>query len=110
MNKNELYKKLAYEEKEAGKAQITRAVLAFIGYAVGFFLIFHGIEDPKGSGEIIDVVILAVVTAGINLLISAVVFNWLFERRRIEQKRIETIKGEISELEKKERNEQIKKN
>lgn len=109
MDKNELYKLLVETEKQVGKAEIKRIIITVIGYAVGICCVFCSVAGTTGIADIAGMFLLSIITSGVLLLINSVVYYWLFERRRIEQKRIEDIKKQITDLQTKERDEQIKK-
>lgn len=113
MNKNELYKLLAEEEKRgekwARKKELKRLAIIFIGYTVALSYVFVNLEAARGFSEIADSVLLAILTSAVLLIANTIIFNWFFERRKEDKEKLEYIKENIQKsidkLEKLEQNE-----
>ena len=96
MDKKELYKLLVVKEAQFEKAKQKRAIKTISAFAAVFFLILCWVEDPSGI-EFIWAAILAVITAGIYVIVNAAVFGWLSQQSESERKYLEDLRKKLSE-------------
>ena len=96
MDKKELYRLLVEKEAQFEKAKERRAIRTVLAFAIVFFLILCWIESPSGI-EFIWTAILAVVIAGIYVVVNAAVFGWLSLQSESERRYLEDLKKQLSE-------------
>lgn len=104
MNKNELYKLLAEEEKRVEKAKTKRNIITILIFATVFFVVFYQIDPPTKVGivEVIGWYLACVFMAGIYFGVNVAIFEALIERSNSENRMIEHIRKQIADLEQQE--------
>ena len=96
MDKKELYKLLVVKEAQFEKAKERRAIKTVLSFAIVFFLILCWVEDPSGI-EFVWAAIMAVIMAGIYVVVNAAVFGWLSQQNESERKYLEDLRKKLSE-------------
>ena len=94
MDKNELYRMLVEKEAQFEKAKERRAIKTVLSFAIVFFLILCWVETPSGI-EFVWAAILAVIMAGIYVIVNAAVFGWLALQSESERKYLEQLKKQL---------------
>ena len=86
--------------KEFEAAKTKRAILTVFGFAVAYFLILFNLEHPKGL-SILGTAAVSLFFSVIHVWINATVFGYLSRKGHEEAMRLESIRNQIKEIDRK---------
>lgn len=98
---NRLYRLYYERDKEFEKAKGRRTLLSVLGFSVWYFWIYCNFLAPSGIREVLLSIVFAIITSVFHVLINGTIFWHLIDNSRREYERLEHIKKQIQELEKK---------
>lgn len=87
-------------DKEFESAKTKRTVITILGFAVAYFLILFNLEHPDGFA-IFGTAAVALAFSGIHFWINAAVFGYLSRKGHEEAMRLESIRNQIKEIDRK---------
>lgn len=96
MDKKELSQQYTELERKFDANKARRAIMTVLAFAVAFFVILYIVEKPEGI-EILYLVPVSIIMAGINFFVNSIVFTQLCNVSNSENKVLEEIRKKLQE-------------
>ena len=99
MDKKDLRKLLHDKEEQFERAKHKRAIKTIFALSVVIFAIMYFVQKPRGIIELSGTFLAAILLAGIDFWIHAIIFTQLCGISESENRMLEDIKKQISKME-----------
>lgn len=98
MDKKQLFSYIQQREKQYKAGRRKRNVKTLLFFSVVYYAVLWILEDPSGWGLLLNI-LPAVVLAGVHFLINAIIFSQLVTINTRQQKALEDLRKQLSEME-----------